>query len=850
MQGTVREILNIIQPARYDRKLLDARFDGVSIDTRTLKPGELYIALSGENFDGDSFAPLALELGAACVVVSKRKQGLDDKYIMVKDTAKALRNLATYHRSNFDMPLIAISGSIGKSTVSKMCHLILQGKYDLHITKDNRCNLIGVPLTLLELDKKHQLSIVEVAVSQPGDMPQMKQMVQPTMGVLTNITAMHLGNFGNIKKSINERRLLFDDFREDQEIILPFKGDYIRQFCKGLRCKTITFGSEDGADYQARDIVITDGLWLQFTVEAPGGESARFRLPIPARYMTNNALAAVALCHRLGVNLSEAAQALQRFETLPMRIEIHTSDFEFRNLTIINDTYNANLVSMKAALDTLVELAESRRKIAVLGDMLELGDMAVSQHRELGDYINKLRIDKLFLVGEQISLTGSRIAAIAPHKEKDIYYAKDQREAAELLFEELKDNDVVLFKGSRRMRLERVAQQYMSGIRQTRLIIDLDAIRSNIRNIRKAVGDKVKIMTIVKGFGYGHDESKIARTLLDASVDYLAVAIPDEGIKLRRSEIKAPILVLGPTSPEEAHKLIDFDLAQMVCTLQLAQALHLEAKRENKKAKVHIKVDTGMGRIGLSPKEVLPFLQSLERLDCLELEGIMTHFSVADDPTGRDYTNKQLADFIDLLDELKRHGYSFELRHAANSAAAIAYPESRLNMVRIGIALYGYYPNKALASMIKLTPAMTLLTRIAYLKTVPPGTSISYGRTFKTERETKIATIPIGYNDGYPRALSNKGEVLVRGKRAPVIGNVCMDMTIIDVTDIPGVSLDDEVVLFGYAGDTHLPVEELSDKAGTINYEIISRISHRVPRVYIDGYWKKQDEAQKKAQHI
>jgi len=369
-----------------------------------------------------------------------------------------------------------------------------------------------------------------------------------------------------------------------------------------------------------------------------------------------------------------------------------------------------------------------------------------------------------------------------------------------------------------------------SGVeRPTRAVVNLRAISQNIANIRERIGRERNLMAVVKADGYGHGAVEVSRTALESGADCLGVALPEEGAVLREAGIDVPILVFGSIQPNEAHKVVANRLDQTVCSMELAQALDQRARQGPVRINVHVKVDTGMGRIGVQPEEVPGFIRGLQGFRSLHVMGIFTHFASADE-ADKTFSKRQIEVFDGLIRELELSGFRIPQKHMANSAAVLDLPESYYDLVRPGIMIYGLYPSATVSRSIELKPAMTLKTRISFLKTVPPSTPISYGRTFVTHKETKVATLPVGYGDGYSRLLSSQGEALVNGHRAPVIGRVCMDMCMIDVSQAGDVKPGDEVVLFG----EELPVDEIAAKVGTINYEIVCAVGKRVPRVYAE----------------
>jgi len=369
----------------------------------------------------------------------------------------------------------------------------------------------------------------------------------------------------------------------------------------------------------------------------------------------------------------------------------------------------------------------------------------------------------------------------------------------------------------------------MISQRPTRALIDLAAIRHNVGIVRACVGPVCRIAAVVKADGYGHGAAEAALAALDAGAQMLCVAIPREGIELRERFPDVPILVFGPLFPAEAEGVVLHGLTQTVEDEDILQHLSAAARRCGREAVVHVNIDTGMGRIGVQPKEAVRFMQRAAGYDGLRFEGICSHFAASDDEN-LTFAGVQLSAFRDMVDELAQAGFRFKLRHMANSAAVLALPESHMDMVRPGIMLYGLRPAPHLGE--DLAPAMTVLSRITKLKDVPPGTPISYGSTWRSPDRRRIATVPMGYADGYRRGLSNRFHVLVRGRPAFVVGRVCMDMFMVDVTEIEGVQRGDEVLIFGRSGPHYLPAEDMAEALDTIPYEVVTGISRRVPRVY------------------
>lgn len=369
-------------------------------------------------------------------------------------------------------------------------------------------------------------------------------------------------------------------------------------------------------------------------------------------------------------------------------------------------------------------------------------------------------------------------------------------------------------------------------MRPTIAEIDLQAIRHNLHQIQKLLPPATFIMAVVKANAYGHGAIKVSKAALSAGAHFLGVALPEEGAELRAEGIKAPIFVLGLTPLDQAHLFLDYDLIATICTLEMAQALAKEAKHRHCPVQVMVKIDTGMGRIGIRPEKTLSFIKEIMAIPELELKGIFTHLAKADS-LDKIYTSYQIKQFQEVFQQIRAAGIKLSWISAANSAAILEFPEAYFNLVRPGIMLYGLPPSSDIKPGVQLRPAMHFKTKVAFIKEVPAGTPIGYGATYVTPQRTFVATLPVGYADGYSRHLSNKAYVLIGGKRRKVVGNVCMDQIMIDIGPLGDVHVGDEVVLFGRQGEEEITVTELAALAGTINYELVCALSSRVPRIYL-----------------
>jgi alanine racemase len=572
------------------------------------------------------------------------------------------------------------------------------------------------------------------------------------------------------------------------------------------------------------------------------------------RHNVYAALAAIAVGLALDVPLEESVAALAGFRPLPGRLNPLPG---IGGSLILDDSFNASLASTMAALETLA-LFDGGRRFVVFGDVIDGPPDSSAKTEEFQARAYARVAERAGQVADLLVAQGDRARRIADQAEASgltgsqilVTYTAD--DTLRGLTSRLGPGDTVLVKGTVESRMERVVAGLLAqpgqasdilvrqtaGWRKVRLLhrgrptwleVDLEAIAHNVRRVVGMVGDEVSVLAILKADGYGHGALRVARTALNNGATYLGVASINEGAALRRAGITAPILVLGFTPAWQARDLVLNDLSATVFGQEVAQALSRAAQELNSRVRVHIKVDTGMGRLGLLPDEVVPFAIGLKPFPGLELEGLFTHFSVADSDAA--YTRWQAERFDQVLVALAEEGIEFPLVHAANSAAILTLPESHYTMVRLGIAMYGLHPSLQVRCPPDFSPALAFKTQVAQVKDLPPGSFVSYGNTFQTSGKQRIAVVPVGYADGFRRAPRHWGEVLVRGERAPIVGRVCMDQTMIDVTAIPNVRQGDEVVLIGEQGGEQITAEDVAERLGTISYEVVSEILARVPRI-------------------
>lgn len=834
-------------------------FTDFCYDTRLLNSGELFLAVVTEKGDGHDYILDAVERGAAGVLcqrpVDLERYGVT--CLVVDDSRKALLDWAQYILRKLGPRVVGITGSSGKTTTKELTAAVLSQRYNVFRNYGNYNDRYGLPIALGQLGPEHQVAVLEMACDGLDEIRDLALLTRPQIGVVTAVNETHLVYLGSLEAIAQEKGRLVEALPPADQggvAILNYDDPRVRAMAARTRARVVTYGLDPDADLVA-GAVKADTSGVSFTVfikdffPIPGVRGKRklhVRLPLLGAHQVYAALAAVAVGLAWEIPLEQALEALTSVRPLPGRLNPLPG---VQGTLILDDSFNASPASTLAALEVLA-LFTTGRRIAVLGGLLDLGSFEAEAHRRIGQRVAQ-GVDFLVTQGDGARQIAEAAKAVGFPSDQilETYTAEDTLRG---LIPRLKPGDTILVKGAMEARLEqavagllaqpeqapRVLVRQTAGWRKVRLQrpgrptwleVDLEAIAHNVRRVVEMVGPEVAVLAVLKADAYGHGMVRVARTALNNGARYLGVASVNEGSVLRQAGITAPILVLGYTPAWQARELVLLNLSATVFNLDVAHALSRAARELNSQARVHVKVDTGMGRLGLLPDEVLPFVLSLRTVPHLVLEGIFTHFSVADsDP---EYTRWQIGRFRQVLQALSEVGIEFPLIHAANSAAILTLPESHFTMVRLGIAMYGLHPSPQVRCPPDFRPALAFKTQIAQVKTLPPGSFVSYGNTYQTTGEQRIAVIPVGYADGFRRAPRHWGEVLVHGQRVPIVGRVCMDQTMIDVSSVPNVRQGDEVVLIGEQGQERITVEDVAERLGTINYEVVSEILARVPRV-------------------
>lgn len=837
-------------------------FEGFSHDTRQLLPGEMFVAVRGEHGDGHDFVREAVARGAGGVLLEARyMQHVSAEFteelaqggvaiVEVADTRLALQQYTQAILLRWHPVVVAVTGSTGKTSAKEAIAAVLGSNYATFKSWQNYNDLLGLPLSLGRLEERHEFAVLEMGCDHPGEIEQLCALTRPTIGVLTNISPYQLQYFGSMERLAAEFATLLRCLPADGVAFvgeqhgypLPMEITAPRQYFHVAEAQQVHV-SWEGVQFHIVD------------------EQTSQDFELTARLLGRHALTTLLVAYKVGrycgVSVEAIRHALERFESLRGRLHVLPG---LEASILLDDTHNACPASVMAGLETLRVLPAGLR-IAVLGDMLRLGEYEAEGYRVVGVHAASC-VDYLITRGERAAhiAEAARHAGLAPERTIATATHEDAARVVQQLLREhasaSEQRCTVLLKGSEETRMERVTELLMRQpeqapeelVRQTPgwkqivvmrperptwLEIDLSAIANNTRRMKALVGPTVRLLVSLKADGYGHGALKIARTALHNGASMLGVATVSEATPLREAGITAPILVFGYVPLWQMREAVRLDVAVTLYTLDAAQALARAAQALGKTVRVHVKVDTGMGRLGVRAEqmnEILELVQTISQLPSLELEGLFTHFAQAD---ARDLTHAhlQLERFQQLLQQIEEHGLRPPLVHAANSAATLGLPEAHFDMVRSGIALYGLDPSPDVRLPEGFRPALSFKTQVAQVKLIPAGECISYGCTYITERPTEIAVLPVGYADGFRRAPANWGTVLIHGQEAPLLGRVCMDQCMVDISHIPGVRVGDEVVLIGRQGEAVLSAEMVAQRLGTINYEVVSEILARVPRV-------------------
>lgn len=802
----------------------EATIEHLSIDSRKPFPQEstLFIALRGERHDAHGYIPGLLERGVRYFLVEELPAAYNASdrrctFLVVRDTRDALQRLAAWHRAHFRFPVVGITGSNGKTVVKEWLFQLLRGAEHIVRSPGSWNSQVGVPLSVWEMHATQTLGLFEAGISKPGEMERLRPVIDPDIGILTNIGPAHGENFHSDGEKALEKLKLFAESKvlvycADQPVV----AEALRSSGLGQRIALRGWSRESSA-------------WLHVVHERRSAHGTHitvindavsfgFDIPFVDHASVENALHCVTLLLHLGHSPAWIAERMPHMAPVAMRMEIVDG---VQGMTLINDAYSNDLASLAIALDQLAVVASGRPQAVVLSDIQESDQAPELLYQGVADMLQRAGVSTLFAVGPQLAAHKQRFACT-------VHAFPDPAALVAAIAPSTLAGHAVLVKGARTFALEQVVQRWQRQVHGTVLEVDLEAIRHNLNHFRSLLPTGVRTMAMVKAFGYGTGALELARLFAHEQVHYLGVAYADEGIELRQNGITLPILVMNP-EPVPYETLHRFALEAEVYDERSLREAAEHARLHPGAPPVHIKLDTGMHRLGFMEADLPAMLALLGHSPELRVASILSHLAGSEAPEHDAFTQQQLALFGRMATAIDAVlGYR-PFRHIANSAAASRFPEARQDMVRLGIGLHGVGHDAAETA--RLLPAVRLRSPIAQLRTVLPGESVGYGRRWVAPEASTIATLPIGYADGLSRRLGNGvGRLWLNDQPAPIVGSVCMDMVMIDVTGIP-CAIGDPAYLF----NTEHPITEVARDLGTIPYEVLTSVPPRVKRVYLRG---------------
>lgn len=794
------------------------------IDSRKLTTPEtsLFFAIRGERHDGHSYLKDLFEKGVRSFVVSRLPSDIDSYqgalFVLVPDTLAALQGLCSYHRKQFHFPVIGITGSNGKTIVKEWLFQLMREEKNIVRSPKSYNSQVGVPLSVWQMGKEHDLGIFEAGISKPDEMETLQNIIQPTIGLITNIGQAHDENFQNQHQKVIEKLKLFSRVE-----YLIYCKDYLsvhneiseNKLFKEL--KTFTWSKRLRADLLIGRITKTAA-----DTEIQGvykNDFIKISIPFTDEASIENAIHCWATMLHLGYANELISERMKLLSPVAMRLELKEG---INNCSIINDSYNSDLGSLSIALDFLNQQKQHPKKTLILSDILQSGRSEEALYKDVAELIHKKGISRLIGIGDAISRQAHLFQV-----EKSFFSSTG--DFLQHFNNSFFRDETILLKGARAFGFEAISKVIQQKAHETVLEINLNAIVHNLNYFRSKIKAETKIMAMVKAFSYGSGSFEIANVLQFHRVDYLAVAYADEGVELRKAGITMPIMVMNPEE-QSYDAMIQYKLEPEIYSFRVLSLFEETLKRtgnvDMQPIPVHIKLDTGMHRLGFEENDINELIVRIKNNKYLSIRSIFSHLAASDEPEHDDFTWFQIKKFNAMSEQIKGHFADPILKHILNSAGISRFPDAQFDMVRLGIGLYGIAANST--EQLQLQNVSTLKTSISQIKNIPANETIGYSRKGVATRDMQIATVPIGYADGLSRKLSNgKGKMMVKGQPAPIVGNVCMDMCMIDITNIKA-NENDEVVVFGDI----LPIADVAKDVGTIPYEVLTNVSRRVKRVY------------------
>lgn len=827
-------------------------FTDFCLDPQQAGENKLFVALRTDQGDTHQYIEEAIQNGASGILCVEPPSCDTDgiSVLMVRDTIDAMMEWSQYTLGKLGVRTVAVSGSAGKSAAVDAIFHILSTKYKVHSGNLDISGKLSIPLSLTSLTSEHDYVVLKLGATFSGEMLQMVEAIQPSIVVLTNIDCVHPAAFENCKQYTDEQAVLLEHLSPDSLVVVNYDDDRTRELASrvrdGVTVKTVGI-DRFGADVLAFNVKI--GIErIGFDVRHEGERYVGRWSPILGMHQLYGLLAGVEIATFCDIPIEDALKSLTQVSSLPGRLVLLSGK---NGVLLIDDSFAASHASTMAALDWMSAIRDDgHRTFFVIGDIDDLGKNTRYGHRSVGQRAADIA-DIIITHGLNAGLIGR--AAIDNGKDPQTVHTTYSTQDAISILESynLNDKDIVLVKGGSSAGMERVIRALlayendvvrlvrqdaaqvpetaMPTLRPSWVEVDADILAENVRIIKAHIGDSLALMAVVKADAYGHGAVMAARTAIVNGAEYLGVASMAEAIELRDSGVDAPILVLSYAPAETVRQAHRLNITLTVFDMEQARLYDRAARLVTGKLKVHVKIDTGMGRLGMSADDAVKAFRYLQAMSNLDIEGIYTHFSVADEDS--EYTAEQIEIFQHVVRPLKAAGIPFKYIHAANSAAVVANPENKyFNLARPGLMLYGLQPGEERPLPEGIKPVLTWKTSILQIKTLPSGHPVGYGNTYTTSREETIAILPVGYADGLRRSPNTWQYVLIHGQTAPLVGRVSMEKCAVNVSNIPNVTAGDEVVLLGQQGDETITAEMIAEWLGTINYEVLTSIIPRIRR--------------------
>jgi alanine racemase len=770
-----------------------------------------FVAIKGERHDGHLYIDDLYKIGMRMFIVERDLDWTsfpEANFFRVPSALAALQEIAVHHRSQFKYPVIGITGSNGKTIVKEWLYQLLAPQYNIVKNPGSYNSQLGVPLSVLKMQPHHNLGLFEAGISMPAEMSRLQRIIQPTIGIFTNIGSSHDAGFIDRSQKVREKLELF---RDSKVLIYCYDHEDIRKEIEQLSgtARILDWGDSPSATVR---VVSDEGGAIKVTFERT---NHFFTEPFIDQASRENLVHCIILMLYLRISDGVIQEGINSLKSVPMRLELKQG---INQSLIIDDTYNNDLAGLQISLDFLSG-QQKQKKAVILSDILQSGLSDTDLVKEIAGAVLRTGVNLFVGIGPVLLSHEPYFRGIP----ESSFYPNTDSFLADLDTESFQSS-VILVKGARTFKFESIVQRIQRKVHGTVMEIDLSCVVHNLNYFKSRLNPGVKTMVMVKAFAYGSGSEEVANLLQYHRVDYLGVAYADEGIELRKNRISLPIMVMNP-SEESFPILLEYQLEPELYSLKILRAFVRFLGRRS--CKVHIKIDSGMHRLGFEESDMPELISILKSYPALTIASVFTHLAGSDEREHDEFSKEQVEIFSKRYDQLCSAIQRRPPRHVLNSPGILRFPQYQFEMVRLGIGLYGVDPTDE-KKRADLHPVATLKTVISQIREVPRGQSIGYGRKGQATDNMTVATIAIGYADGFSRAFSNGvGVVLVNGKRSHVVGNVCMDMTMIDVTGLDAIE-GDEVIIFGKA----LPIAEVAQRINTIPYEILTSTSERVKRVF------------------